>query len=166
MTNLILTFEPTVILLFAVLAFSNCEEDGAIQFVVKDSFPTPIPVKGLEGQSSYTSNNVADISGLIENGTKFVEADIETVAIKLQDYSGTSIIGNMKLTTNGIVLLDKDLTLTTTDQTITVPVGASGILDAINTGTLTIALEGTTATPIEDNDFTIVVTPTVRGTVE
>ena len=37
----------TVILLFAVLAFSNCEENGAIQFVVVDEFSTSVNIKGI-----------------------------------------------------------------------------------------------------------------------
>ena len=157
----------TVILLFAVLAFSNCEENGAIQFVVKDSFPTPLAVVGLKGQSSYANEDSADISGLLDSGTAFVEANIESVTLKLENYDGAPITGSMKLTANGIVLLDEDVTLTSLDSDpIAIPENLGGILDALNSGTLTISIEGSTEQPIEDDDFIIVITPMVTGTVE
>ena len=157
----------TVILLFAVLAFSNCEENGAIQFVVKDSFPTPIAVLGLKGQSFYSKEGTADISGLLDNRTAFVEANIESVLLKLENYDGTSIIGSIKLTANEIVLLDEDVILTSLDSDpIAIPENLGGILDALNSGTLTISIEGSTEQPIEDDDFIIVITPMVIGTVE
>ena len=157
----------TVILLFAVLAFSNCEENGAIQFVVKDSFPTSIAVVGLMGQSSYAKEGTADVSELLENRAAFVEANIAFVTLKLENYDGAPILGSMKLTVNGMVLLDEDVILTSSDSDpIVIPESMGGILDAINSGTLTISLEGSTEQTIEDNDFIIVVTPTITGTVE
>jgi hypothetical protein len=157
----------TVILLFAVLAFSKCEENGAIQFVVKDSFPTPVAVVGLMGQSSYSKEDSVDISGLLDSGAAFIEANIDSVTLKLENYDGSPIIGSMKLTANGIVLLDEDVTLTSFDSDpIAIPEGLGGILDAINLGTLIISIEGITEQPIEDDDFIIVITPRVTGTVE
>ncbi|MDC1238084.1 hypothetical protein N8Z68_06235, partial [Polaribacter sp.] len=121
----------------------------------------------LKGQSFYSKEGTADISGLLDNRTAFVEANIESVLLKLENYDGTSIIGSIKLTANEIVLLDEDVILTSLDSDpIAIPENLGGILDAINSGTLTISLEGSTEQPIEDDDFIIVITPMVTGTVE
>ena len=43
-----LNFMKSVILLFAVLAFSGCEENGPIQFIAVDEFEITLPIKVLK----------------------------------------------------------------------------------------------------------------------
>jgi hypothetical protein len=154
-----------VVVLFAVFAFSNCEESGdPVQFVVVDEIPTSIAVTGLEGKSAYSVTNTADISSLLDNAAVFVEAKIETVSLKLSEYNGTSIEGNIKITVGGNVIFNESKTLSSTAVTLTIPESASDILSDINSGTVTLSMEGSTTEPISDNDFVIIVTPTVRAT--
>ena len=155
----------TAIILFAVFAFSNCEDGEPIQFIVVDEVPTEISVQGFEGLSEYSTSSVADLSDLLDSATTFIEADVETITLALMDYSGTSIEGTIIITVGGIQLINEVVTLSSTAVSFTIPAVSSDILSSINSGLMTITMEGTTADPIADNDFVIVVTPTVRGLI-
>lgn len=160
-------FMKGLVLLFAVLTLSNCDEDGAIQSVVKTNSPTTLSVTGLEGQTTYTISDSADISELLESTSKFLEAKVESVSLRLEDYSGTSIDGTITVEVGGNVLFSSQtVSLTSTDSVIQVPANASDIVGLINSGAFSISLTGTTTAPIEDNDFKLVVTPAITGTFE
>jgi hypothetical protein len=157
------------ILLFALLAFSNCEENGAIQFVIVDEFTTSVNIKGLAAESSFTENSSTNIADLLEGAATFVEADIESVTLELQDdFDGTSINGNMNVTVGSIVLFDQDVTLTKGGSlVIQVPVNASNILSVISANAVPVSVTGTSTSGIlGDDDFTIDVLFKIRATVE
>lgn len=155
----------TAIVLFALLVFSNCEDGEPIQFIVVDEVPTEIAVQGFEGLSEYSTSSVADLSDLLDSATTFIEADVEKVTLSLMEYSEASITGTIKITVGGVDLINEDVTLSNTAVSFTIPPVNSDILGSINSGLMTITMEGTTATPIADNDFVILVTPTVRGII-
>ena len=155
--------------LFALLAFSNCEENGAIQFVIVDEFTTSVNIKGLAAESSFTENSSTNIADLLEGAATFVEADIESVTLELQDdFDGTSINGNMNVTVGSIVLFDQDVTLTKGGSlVIQVPVNASNILSVISANAVPVSVTGTSTSGIlGDDDFTIDVLFKIRATVE
>jgi hypothetical protein len=159
----------TGILLFVLLAFSNCQENGAIQFVLVDEFATSVNIKGLAAESSFTENSSINIADLLDGAATFVEADIESVTLELQDdFDGTSINGNMNVTVGSIVLFDQDVTLTKGDPlVIQVPVNASNILSVISANALPVSVTGTSTSGIlGDDDFTIDVLFKIRATVE
>lgn len=157
----------TVILLFAVLAFSNCEENGAIQFVVVDEFLTSVNIKGLAAESSFTENSSTNIADLLAGLATFVEADIESVTLSLQDdFEGTSINGNMNVTVGSIVLFDQDVTLTK-GGSLVIQVPSSNILSIISANVIPVSVTGTSTSGIlGDDDFTIDVLFKIRATVE
>lgn len=157
----------TVILLFAVLAFSNCEENGAIQFVVVDEFSTSVNIKGLAAESSFTENRSTNIADLLVGATTFVKADIESVTLSLQDdFEGTSINGNMNVTVGSIVLFDQDVTLTK-GGSLVIQVPSSNILSIISANVIPVSVTGTSTSGIlGDDDFTIDVLFKIRATVE
>ena len=157
----------TVILLFAVLAFSNCEENGAIQFVVVDEFSTSVNIKGLAAESSFTENSSTNIADLLAGLATFVEADIESVTLSLQDdFEGTSINGNINVTVGSIVLFDQDVTLTK-GGSLVIQVPASNILSIISANVIPVSVTGTSTSGIlGDDDFTIDVLFKIRATVE
>lgn len=146
-----------VLLLFAVITLSNCEEDGEIQFIVVDDFETNATVSGLSGASSIEINQSMDVSDLLDIGTEFVEADVESVIITLQNYSDNSIEGSFNLAIGGSTLIDQSLTLTTdvASDPIVIPANASDILSSISGGNVQVSLSGSTTAPIADNDFTL-----------
>ena len=156
-----------VILLFAVLAFSNCEENGAIQFVVVDEFLTSVNIKGLAAESSFTENSSTNIADLLAGLATFVEADIESVTLSLQDdFEGTSINGNMNVTVGSIVLFDQDVTLTK-GGSLVIQLPASNILSIISANVIPVSVTGTSTSGIlGDDDFTIDVLFKIRATVE
>ncbi|TXD53305.1 MULTISPECIES: hypothetical protein [unclassified Polaribacter] len=159
----------TVVVLFAVVAFSSCEEDGAIQFIVVDEFTTSVNIKGLAAESSFTENSSTNIGDLLDGAATFVEADIESVTLELQDdFSGTSINGNMNITVGSIVLFDQDVTLTKGGSlVIQVPANASNILSVISANAVPVSVTGTsTSGVLGDDDFTIDVLFKIRATVE
>ena len=123
-------------------------------------------MQGFEGLSEYSTSSVADLSDLLDSATTFIEADVEKITLVLMDYSGTSIEGTIIITVGGIQLINEDVILSSTAVSFTIPPVNSDILSSINSGLMTITMEGTTATLIASNNFIIEVTPTVRGTVE
>jgi hypothetical protein len=162
-------FIKTALLLFVAFAFSNCEEDGAIQFIVVDDFTTSVNFKGLAAESSFSENSSTNIAELLEGAASFVEADIESVTLELQDdFDGTSINGNMNVTVGSIVLFDQDVTLTKGGSlVIQVPVNASNILSVISANAVPVSVTGTSTSGIlGDDDFTIDVLFKIRATVE
>lgn len=160
-------FLKPILLLVAVLLFSNCEENGEIQFIVVDEFETSVSVIGLEGQTSYSinSDNV-NISDLLDNASAFVEADVESVTLQLMNYSGTAIAGNISVTAGQLPLFNQPVALSTTPQTVTIPAAASNILTLVTSGGFSSTITGTASEPIADNDFDIKMTFKIRATVE
>ena len=164
----------TLVLLVARLAFISCEENGPIQQVVKTDTSTSITVTDLDGKSSYSITDTADISELVDGVDVFVAAEIESVGLKLENYSGGTIEGNITVKVGGITLFTSEtVSLSSVESVVTVPAAARNILTLIQSssasGQFGITLEGnTTNGPItDDNDsFTLVVTPTITGTVE
>jgi hypothetical protein len=158
-----------LLLLFVAFAFSNCEEDGAIQFIVVDDFTASVNFEGLAAESSFTENSSINIADLLDGAATFIEADIESVTLELQDdFDGTSINGNMNVTVGSIVLFDQDITLTKGGSlVIQVPVTASNILSVISANAVPVSVTGTSTSGIlGDDDFTIDVLFKIRATVE
>lgn len=147
-----------VLLLFTVFTLSNCEEDGEIQFIVVDDFETNATVSGLSGLSSIEINQSMDVSDLLDNASEFVEADVESVIITLQNYSDSSIEGTFNLAIGGAPLINQILVLTTGVATdpIAIPANAQSILSSITSGNdVQVNLTGTTTAPIADDSFTL-----------
>ncbi|PQJ79324.1 hypothetical protein [Polaribacter porphyrae] len=156
-------------ILFLALTFSNCEEDGAIQFIVVDEFETNASVQGLMGLSSITVNQKMNISDLLDNASTFVEADVESVVVTLQDYSGNSISGTFNLTVGSANLLTNEslsLTVGVPSSEITIPSTNSDILSSINSGEVQVNFTGATAAAIADNDFTLNMKFKIKAKVE
>lgn len=151
------------ILFLTILAFSNCEEDGAIQFIVVDDFGTSVSVKGLEGKTAFTISSSTNVSDLLDNANTFVAADVESVTLELVDYSGTSINGTISVSPG---LATTPASLSSTPITIPIPANSSAILSLISSGNFPVTIVGNATAPIEDNDFSIKMTFRIKATVE
>ena len=160
--------KTVLLLLFVAFAFSNCEEDGAIQFVVVDDFETNASVSGLEGLSSIDITRDINISDLLDNVSTFVEADVESVIITLNDYDGDSIEGNFSCSIGGISLFNQALELIpgTATNPIAIPSSVSSILSSIESGNVQVQLTGSTNSPIADDDFSLNLKIKVKAKVE
>lgn len=158
----------TVVLFITILAFSNCEENGPIQFIVADDFETSVVINNLGDQSSFTISSSTDISDLLDNADSFVETNIESVIAELgDDYSGTSINGTLKVSSGSVTFLDQSINLTKNPSVpIVIPSNSSDILSLISSGTFPISVSGTTTEPLGDNNFTLKLTFRVKATVE
>lgn len=156
----------SMLLLFTVLTLSNCEEDGAIQFIVVDDFSASVTVTGLEGQSSYTESGSTNISDLLEGASSFVEADVESITISLEDYSGTSIDGTVTVSAGSLTLINESVSLSTSPIVIDIPDNASDILNLISSGVVPITVSGTSTIPLEDNNFKINLILKVKAKIE
>ena len=96
-----LNFMKSVALLFAVLAFSGCEENGPIQFIAVDEFEITLPIKGAQNELSFDYTSPAessiDISELLGEASSFVELYVEELTVTLEDYSGNKIALDLKV---------------------------------------------------------------------
>ena len=161
--------KTALLLLFVACAFSNCEEDGAIQFIVVDDFTTSVNFEGLAAESSFSENSSTNIAELLDGAASFVEADIESVTLELQDdFDGTSINGNIIVAVGSIVLIDQDVTITKGGSlVIQVPVDAGNILSVISANVVPVSITGSsTSGALGDDDFTIDLLFKIRATVE
>ncbi|QOD60449.1 hypothetical protein H9I45_14040 [Polaribacter haliotis] len=160
-------FLKPLLLFVAIMAFSNCEENGEIQFIVVDEFESNAVVTGLNTTTSFETSSSTDISQLLDNASKFVDANIEKVTLTLQDdYSGDAISGNFDLTV-GPIKINQTLTLTKGVGTeILIPANASGILSLINSGTFPYVLKADFTSTPGDDSFTINLKFKVKATVE
>lgn len=158
-----------VLVLMAVLTFSNCEENGPIQFVVSDEFPTTVTLNNLEGQTSFSiSNQETDISGLLDNASSFVEAEVESVRVKLNsDFSGEAINGNLMISVGSLVLINQNVNMTKSfSEPIVIPAASSNILSLISSGSFPVSISGTASEAIPDNAFTADLEFKIKATVE
>ncbi|WP_439127618.1 hypothetical protein [Polaribacter sp.] len=156
-----------LLLLFAVFTFSMCDETGDIQFEVKNSFETTATVAGLEGQSTFTIDSTADISDLLDNATTFVDANIESVILQLEDYSGSDFAGNISIAVGPVPFLNQSVSLSSTPtDPIIIPENAARILYIISSGSFPFTITGSTTNPIEDNNFKIKMTFKIKAIVE
>ena len=157
------------ILFLTILAFSNCDEDGAIQFIVVDEFETSAKVTGLSGQTTFNVTDNTDISDLLDGVDRFVDAEVEKVTLTLVEgtHSAGVFGGQFAVSVGGVQLIDYVGALTEgTPVTVTVPAAAANILNVVQAGSLPFALSGTLVNPGVDNDFTINLKFKIKGTVE
>lgn len=163
-------FFQTAIVLFLAFTLSSCEEDGPIQFQVVDDFETNATVTGLNGLSSIVIDQSMDITDLLDTGSEFVAADVESVIVTLNDYSGNAIVGNFDLTIGSSNLYDGPLSLTPEVPTspITIDAANSDILAAISSGIVQVKLNGSTTESIADdnNNFTLNLKFKIKATVQ
>lgn len=157
----------SILLLFTILTFSNCEENGAVQFIVVDDFENNVRVTGLDISDSYTTSGSVDISDLLDNAGIFVDSSIEKITLTLQDdYSGSSISGSFQVLV-GTIDVTEVLTLNKGQEVeIYLPTEASSILSLIRSGTFSYSFNGNLSSPAGDDDFTIKVKYRIRATVE
>ena len=166
----------TVLLLVAVMAFSNCDENGPLEQAIRTNEEISIQVEGLKDKSSHTVNDQADIQDLLDNASDLITAEIDQVKFRIENYIGTSAVGNKiegSITVNigSIELFESQIvSLSSTDSTISVPAEARDILDLVNTANnlpldLSITIKTKEGTVIEDNDFQLIVTPRITGVI-
>lgn len=155
----------SLLILFVAISFSNCEEDGPIQIVVADNVPVEISVKGLANSSSYTTNSLLEIGEIKDKAGQFMNLNVESVTLTLQDYSGTSISGNVKVDLLNANVVDEDVVLTNgiASSVITIPSGQSNILSQVASGQVPISINLTSSAPLGDDDFKVVFTFRVKG---
>ena len=158
----------TLLILFVAFSFSNCEEDGAIQFAIVDDFETKATVSGLAGLSTIDIDQSMDVSDLLDNASTFVEADVESVIVTLEDYSGNAIEGTFDLKIGSSQLFNQTLVLTANQPTapIEIPANSSDILSSITSGIVQVDLSGSTTNPIADNNFTLNLKFKIKAVVE
>ncbi|MBU3009799.1 hypothetical protein KO506_00090 [Polaribacter vadi] len=157
----------TMLVLFVAFTFSNCEEDGEIQFIVIDEFESNAVVTGLNTATSFETSNSTNIQDLLDNASEFVEAEIEKVTLTLEDdFSGEAITGNFDLTV-GPININQTLTLTKGEGVeVIIPTNASSILSVVNAGVFPYVIKADfTQTPADDN-FTINLKFKIKATVQ
>jgi len=157
----------TVFLLFALIAFSNCEDNGPIQSVVVDEFEFNLDVLGMSGERSYGPTiPPVDISKLLENFSSFVGLKIIDATVTLEDdYSGDKIAGNFTLTAGGQTIFDQSEEFVKgTPKRIDILV--KDILAGISSSKIPVTVEGKSSTVLGDDDFTIKVIIRVSAIVE
>jgi predicted small lipoprotein YifL len=158
-----------IALLITVFAFSNCEENGPIQFAVVDEVTATVDITDIEGKSEIDAKGEQiDLSDLLSGASNFVSADVESVTLTLENYTGSPIVGNLNLMVDGKSLFsDQSITLSsTTSSPIPVLEANRDILSAINSGEISYNLNATTEEPIEVNAVRIIVAFTIKATVE
>ena len=161
-----LIFIKTIALLLTIVTFSNCEENGPVQFVVADDFENSVRVLGLDASSSYSTSGTVNISDLLENADVFVDSDIEKISLTLQeDYSGTSISGSFQIQI-GTINATETLTLNKGQEVVVNVPDASSILSVLTSGSFPYNFNVNLSSPVADDDFTINVKYRVKATVE
>lgn len=163
--------KTTIIALFLAFTLTSCLEDGEVQFIVVDDFETNVSVSGLATSTTFSVDNNTDISGLLDNATTFIEADVEKVTITLQDdYAGDALTGDFKLalgTLFGTIVIDQELTLAKgVGVEVEILDGASNILSLIEGGSFPFKFDGTFTSPTGDDNFTINLVFKVKATLE
>ena len=158
----------TVILFFAVFALSNCEEDGAIQFVIVDEFETNAKVTGLKGVTTFNVTNTTDISDLLDWVDKFVDAEVEKVTLTLGDDHSTGVLAGTFVVKVGNKTLISFIGVLQKGQpkVIDVPSNAANILSVIQNKNLPFNFSAVLVNPGVDDDFTVNLKFKIKGTVE
>lgn len=162
-------FTTLLITLFLVLSFYNCEESGEIQFDVIDDFETTATVTGLQGTSQISINETMNVSDLLDLGSEFVAADVQSVIVTLnEDYEGSTITGNFDLSIGNSQLFAGSLNLSpgVATDAIEIPSSSSSILSSITSGQVQVGFMGSTNEPLADDNFTLNLKFQIKATVE
>lgn len=157
------------IVLFLAFSLYNCEDSGEIQFSVIDDFQTTATVIGLQGSSQISIDETMDVSDLLDLGSDFVAADVQSVIVTLNDdYDGSSIVGNFALSIGDSQLFEGSLDLAPGVATnpIEIPSNSSSILSSITSGQVQVGFTGSTNVPIADDNFTLNLKFQIKATVE
>lgn len=161
--------KPVMVLLIAMLTFSNCEENGEIQFIVVDEFETNARIQNLQGLTVFSITNTTDISDLLDGADKFVDADIEKVTLTLVSGSHSAGIfgGAFSVNVNGEEKISFEGQLIENSPVeVTVPANVTDILSVLQGGVLPFEFSGVVLNPIADDDFTINLKFKIKAIVE
>lgn len=157
----------TTLILFAVFAFSMCDENTPIEFIVADDFEKDVRIMGLGVQNTFTYSDRVDISELIENKDAFKDTEILEVTLTLkEDYDSASINLNVDLSVgNGVDLINENVILNKgvpKEYVLSNPVDILSLVDGNNMFDYDVTVNSNSTTPL-DNDFTINVSFKVKA---
>jgi hypothetical protein len=166
-----LNFMKSVILLFAVLAFSGCEENGPIQFIAVDEFEITLPIKGAQNELSFDYTSPAessiDISELLGEASSFVELYVEELTVTLEDYSGNKIALDLKVFIDTLPFdYNHSLELTSGIATSIDLKNTLDLLTLISKTSIPITVEGKSSGILADDDFKLNLKLKIKGIVE
>ncbi|MFL3661191.1 MAG: hypothetical protein ACI6PN_05515 [Polaribacter sp.] len=166
-----LNFRKSFVLLFAVLAFSACEENGPIQFVAVDEFEITLPILGAQNEVSfdYTSpaQNSIDISELLGEASSFVELYVEELTVTLQDYSGDKIALDLEVSALGLPFdYNRAIELTPGVATSIALENTLDLLLFLSSTSIPLTVKGESAGILADDNFTLKLKLKIKGIAE
>ena len=166
-----LNFRKSFVLLFAVLAFSACEENGPIQFVAVDEFEITLPILGAQNEVSfdYTSpaQNSIDISELLGEASSFVELYVEELTVTLQDYSGDKIALDLEVSALGLPFdYNQAIELTPGIATSIDLKNTLDLLLFLSSTSIPLTVKGVSSGVLADDNFTLKLKLKIKGVVE
>jgi len=169
MTNL--NFRKSFVLLFAILAFSGCEENGPIQFIAVNEYEITLPILGAQNEVSFdhtsSTQNSIDISELLGEASTFVELYVEELTVTLQDYSGDKIALDLEVSALG--------SLFDFNQAIELTPGVAMSIDLKNTldlllflssTSIPLTVKGVSSGVLADDNFTLKLKLKIKGIAE
>lgn len=169
MTNL--NFRKSFVLLFAILAFSGCEENGPIQIIAVNEYEITLPILGAQNEVSFdhtsSTQNSIDISELLGEASTFVELYVEELTVTLQDYSGDKIALDLEVSALG--------SLFDFNQAIELTPGVAMSIDLKNTldlllflssTSIPLTVKGVSSGVLADDNFTLKLKLKIKGIAE
>tara|TARA_B110000240_G_scaffold185306_1_gene220786 strand:- start:143 stop:733 length:591 start_codon:yes stop_codon:yes gene_type:complete len=166
-----LNFMKSVILLFAVLAFSGCEENGPIQFIAVDEFEITLPISGAQNELSFDYTSPAessiDISELLGEASSFVELYVEELTVTLEDYSGNKIALDLEVSALGLPFdYNHSLELTSGIATSIDLKNTLDLLLFLSSTSIPVTVKGESSGILADDNFTLKLKLKIKGIVE
>lgn len=158
-------------MLFAVLAFSGCEENGPIQFAAVDEFEISLPIIGAKNELSFDyttpADSAIDISELLGEANSFAELHIEELSVTLQDYSGDKIVLDFEISALGLPF-DYNHSMELIPETpIKIDLNTSlDLLTFLSTTVVPINVKGESTGLLSDDNFTLKLKVKIKGIVE
>ena len=166
-----LNFMKSVVLLFSVLAFSGCEENGPIQFIAVDEFEITLPISGAQNEFSFDytspSESSIDISELLGEASSFVELYVEELTVTLEDYSENKIALDLKVSIDRLPFdYNHSLELTSGIATSVDLKNTLDLLTLISKTSIPITVKGESSGILADDNFTLKLKLKIKGIVE
>ncbi len=159
--------KKSLLITLPFLLMSGMCEDDAIEVEVADEFVNTFQVLDRGSYSDFMSSGEIDLGDLIAKyGDVLKSSNLESTTLTLRNYDPSSIDADVKLEIGDVTVIDNNYTFRN-NQAVNLDLSSStDLVKEIESGKYSFVVTVSSDSPLNDNDFSVDITSTLKITVE
>lgn len=159
--------KKSLLVALPLLLMSGMCEDDSIEVEVADDFVSTFQILDLESDYEFISSGEVDLGDFIsKHGDILKSSNLENVTLTLRNYAPGSINANFKLEIGDVRFIDSNYTFVN-NQAVNLDLASSiDLVKEIGSGKYSFLVKISSDLPLNDNDFSVDITSTIKIKVE